>query len=95
MPLFALLAKIQSSGLLYLLVSFHIQRSAATRGSSGTGLRDVSVLQFPIIPRYTDLWTETIIFPKSMSRHFRAKSSLLRSPVVTASITINRADPLS
>jgi hypothetical protein len=50
-PLFALLAKIQSSGLLYLLVSFQIQRSAATRGSSGTGPRDVSVLQFPIIPR--------------------------------------------
>ncbi len=92
MPPFALLAKIQSSGLLYLLISVQIQRSAATRGSSGTGLRDVSVLQFPIVPRYTDLWTETIVCPKSMSHHFRAKSSLLRSPLITTSITINRAD---
>src|SRR5258708_2767371 len=42
------LAKIQSPVPLYLLVSFQIQRSAATRPSNGTGLRDVSVLQSPI-----------------------------------------------
>jgi hypothetical protein len=41
----------QSSGLVYLPVSFLSQRSAAARSSMGMGLRDASVLQFPIVPR--------------------------------------------
>jgi len=44
------LANIQSSGFRYLLLSFQSQRSAATRSSNGTGLRDASVLQFPTLP---------------------------------------------
>jgi transposase len=59
-PLLRGLAKIQSSELQCLVVSFHSQRSAATRSSKGIGLREVSVLQLPMMERLERAITEAV-----------------------------------
>ena len=73
-------ANIQSSDFEYALVFFDSQRSAATCASSGTGFREASVLQFPIVRRKMERNTFNSRFEKSTSLHLQRKQFAATQP---------------